>query len=481
MKLTVKIFLMYMVAMALFTAYVGFGIVRREHEQLKEEMREEAESIGFVMSSEIVGFFQQEQSDLSPFIESFNSSHGEMSVNWIPKGASPKTLMGRPGSVAFDTESADKHQTYYPIQVFAEHRGWLEFSQPLDEVHGHMRGTMIRAGTLILGMLLCGGAFILMGIRGVGQRLEKLTEKTKRIGQGDFSTPLQLRGNDELNQLATALNEMSDQLAEQQEEIRTESTARLAAVEQLRHVDRLNTVGRLASGVAHELGTPLNVVSGRADLIASGRLDADQTRESALAIKSEADRMTNIIRQLLDFARRGTSQRSSIDFRHVADQCAELLRSMATKQNVQLVVNGEGPLMANVDPAQMQQVLTNLVVNSIQAMPAGGTVSIELEHKSTQPPGAPNASTEPYCCLSVSDEGVGISAEDRQHLFEPFFTTKDVGEGTGLGLSVSYGIVQDHDGWIVVQSVPGRGSRFTVFLPSNESSVNDAATSTDCR
>ena len=114
--------------------------------------------------------------------------------------------------------------------------------------------------------MLCGVLVALLGIRLVGRPLEQLIEKTERIGRGDFSQPLELHGNDELSQLATALNRMSDQLRDQREKIRTESAGREAALEQLRHADRLKTVGRLASGVAHELGTPLNVVSGRAGL-----------------------------------------------------------------------------------------------------------------------------------------------------------------------------------------------------------------------
>ena len=198
-----------------------------------------------------------------------------------------------------------------------------------------------------------------------------------------------------------------------------------------------------------------------------------------MAIKSEANRMANIIRQLLDFARRRTPQRKLVDLHHVASQCVELLRSLATKHNIELVVSGNQSLTANVDADQIQQVLTNLVVNAIQAMPDGGTVSIDLTQVRAQPPGATDANEEAYCCISISDEGVGINDDDRQHLFEPFFTTKDVGEGTGLGLSVSYGIVQDHDGWIDVQSEKGCGSRFTVFLPQptedNTTDVRPAA------
>jgi two-component system, NtrC family, sensor kinase len=121
-----------------------------------------------------------------------------------------------------------------------------------------------------------------------------------------------------LSQLATALNQMCRQLDDQQQRIRSETAERLAAMEQLRHADRLKTVGRLAAGIAHEMGTPLNVVSGRAGLIASGKLSDEEIQQSALTIKAEADRITGIIRQLLDFARRRSPQRNQIDLRDVA-------------------------------------------------------------------------------------------------------------------------------------------------------------------
>ena len=138
--------------------------------------------------------------------------------------------------------------------------------------------------------------------------LEQLIAKARRIGGGDLEGPLHLRSRDELAELAENLNTMCANLTESQVRLRQETDARITALEQLRHADRLKTVGRLASGIAHELGTPLNVVAGRAGLIGSGKLDAEQIGESATAIKLEADKMTAIIRQLLDFARAGASK-----------------------------------------------------------------------------------------------------------------------------------------------------------------------------
>ena len=126
-------------------------------------------------------------------------------------------------------------------------------------------------------------------------------------------------------------------------------------------------------------------------------------------------------------------------------------------------------LIASVDPDQIQQVLTNLMVNAIQAMPDGGAVQVAIRRERARPPEDHEADQGDYFCIEVKDEGEGIPQEDLPHLFEPFFTTKEVGEGTGLGLSIAYGIVLEHGGWIDVASQPGQGSRFLAYLPQESS------------
>ena len=199
-------------------------------------------------------------------------------------------------------------------------------------------------------------------------------------------------------------------------------------------------------------------------------------RKSAHTIKDEADRITGIIRQLLDFARRGAPQRAVADLREITGQTVELLGPMAEKRQVKIATDlGESPLRARVDIGQIQQVLTNLTVNALQAMPGGGEVKVALGTAHAVSPDKSSAGPQSCFMLSVEDQGQGVADEHLPHLFEPFFTTKDVGEGTGLGLSVSYGIAQDHGGWIDVSSVPGQGSRFTLYLPQEANQCSDGS------
>jgi two-component system, NtrC family, sensor kinase len=478
MKLTSKIVLVFMIGIALLTLFHGYVTVQQEDQRLKMEMEQEAQSIGLAMEETVMIRWQElGQKGVIQLVQQADGRYQHMNIQWIaiddalpvelPAELSGSQMQGLARGDVFSVISQTHQRVFYPINVASTTTGYIEFAEPLTEVHQHRRRMIYQTGTVLLGMLLCSCVVILLGIRMVGRPLEKLIDKTRRIGEGDFSGPIELHSHDEFSQLAEALNQMSSQLAEQQHRIQDESAARVAAVEQLRHADRLKTVGRLASGMAHELGTPLNVVSGRAELIASQRLDDEQVLESARAIKSESDRMATIIRQLLDFARRDSPRRSVVELGPIVKQSVALLETLAEKRNIELVFVGEADpsITANVDEGQIQQALTNLIVNAIQASPNGSSVQVGVGLEEVSPANQSDDDSILSCCLSVIDHGHGIAADDREHLFEPFFTTKDIGEGTGLGLSVAHGIVQDHDGWIDVTSGPDQGTCFTIYLP----------------
>lgn len=366
-------------------------------------------------------------------------------------------------------QGGDEHLlTYVHLAVNGPRPSAIELAEPLGRhAEQRMRSFFVRmmiltSLTLLLGVLLV----LLLGRQLVTKPLHLLIDKTRRIGRGDLAEPIEMKSRDEFGELGASINVMCDQLAAAREKIDEEAAARIAALDQLRHADRLRTVGRLASGIAHELGTPLNVVGGRAEMIASGRLSSDETKKNAEAIKSEADRITNLVRQLLDFARRNTPQRTTTDVRKLADQTVSLLAPLAEKRGVHIDIAARGDALAcDVDPGQIQQVLTNLVLNAVQSMSGGGKVELDIGHRRVRPPDSEAAAEGEYLVIAVRDQGAGIADEDLPQIFEPFFTTKDVGEGTGLGLSIAHSIVQEHGGWIGVESRAGQGSCFTVYLP----------------
>jgi two-component system NtrC family sensor kinase len=383
----------------------------------------------------------------------------------LPRAQQEALLAGRDTSEVEDSTGPGLLRSYTPVTI-GPRRGAIEITEPLTEQRLHVRqtvvGTALATCAIALAFLLVAMA---MGQRMVGRPVEQLVGLAHRIGQGELEARVYLRQKDELTTLADAMNQMAGGLATARAQVAAETAARLATLEHLRHADRLGTVGKLASGVAHELGTPLNVVLGRAKMIASGEAEGDETRECARIISQQVQHMTGIIRQLLDFARRRTPQRSPENLAELVDRTLKLLQPMAARRNITLAFESSGPVDLHVDPGQLQQALTNLVVNGLHAMKRPGTLRVRLGSARALPPSDPGGPEADWVRLDVMDEGEGIPPETLPRIFEPFFTTKDVGEGTGLGLSVSYGLIRDHGGWISVSSEHGRGSCFSIFLP----------------
>jgi two-component system, NtrC family, sensor kinase len=331
----------------------------------------------------------------------------------------------------------------------------LEIRESLAAQRAYVRATSLRIAEW-LGVTLAGTTVVVMLLMRwlVGRPVAALAAHARRVGAGDFGSRVGFDTGDELGQLARELDQMAGGLAAAQQALRIEQQAREEAIEQLRHADRLASVGRLAAGIAHELGTPLNVAMARAQMIEAWEVDDEaDARVNASSIAEQCGRMVVIIRQLLDFARPRRLEVGTEDLRAIASDALELVAPLGRRRGVSLTLADGPPVFARVDRGQVQQVLLNLLSNAIAASPPGGTVTASVA-------GAERDGAR----IAVHDQG-SVAAEHLPRVFEPFFTTKDVGEGTGLGLSVSHGIVREHGGSIEVRSPPGAGTTFEVHLP----------------
>jgi len=292
----------------------------------------------------------------------------------------------------------------------------------------------------------------------IGGPLGRIVAQARRIGEGDLSHRLRATGTDEIGTLKRELNAMCDRLVEANARIEEEATARIETLEKLRHLDRLRTVGTIASGIAHELGTPLNVLLLRGQSLARGEIGPSEVADAGTAVVAQVEKMGRIVRQLLEFVRTKGQPKgagSEVELAAVARHAVSLLGSMAKKHGVTIAVEEKERVTVRGDFGQLEQALTNLIVNGIQAMPDGGHLEVRV---GSGPDGRGGV-------IEVTDHGEGMTEEVRERVFEPFFTTKPTGEGTGLGLHVARGIAEDHGGAIAVRSEPGRGATFALCLP----------------
>jgi signal transduction histidine kinase len=280
-------------------------------------------------------------------------------------------------------------------------------------------------------------------------------ETTARV-----ALPAELDYDDPATRLAVALNILLDDLA-----LRTADLQQTE--ERLRQAQKMEAIGRLAGGVAHDFNNLLNVIGGYASLLADS-LAAEDDREMARQIVSASDRAADLIRQLLAFGRRQILAPQILDPGEVIADLAPLVRRIVGEHIEFKTILMSEPSRVRVDPTQLEQVLVNLIANARDAMPSGGRLTVEVTdvelddvYAATHPEVVPG----PHVMIAISDTGVGMTEETREHIFEPFFTTREGSGGTGLGLATVFGIVKQSGGSINVYSEPGHGSVFKVYLP----------------
>lgn len=299
----------------------------------------------------------------------------------------------------------------------------------------------------------------------IGVPISRLVRSFREVGARDVPSRVPVHGDDELARLSREFNGMCERLECTLDNLRREQEQRRHVEAELRNAERLAGLGRLAAGLAHEIGTPLNVILGRAESLQRTSVGHEGAERSLGIIVSQSERIARIVRDMLDFARMKPRRHRPTNVRDAIVSALDLVESRAEAQGARIDV--EAPedlpeLMA--DPDQLQQVFLNLAANALDAMPGGGQLRVVAAVAAATNPehgGGPKSCV----AISFSDSGAGIAPANLPHVFDPFFTTKDAGRGTGLGLSVAYGIIEEHGGWFDVCSELDSGTTFQVYLP----------------
>ncbi|HKX49034.1 MAG TPA: PAS domain S-box protein, partial [Candidatus Binatia bacterium] len=266
-----------------------------------------------------------------------------------------------------------------------------------------------------------------------------------------------------------------------------DTTERLNLEAQLRHSQKLESIGQLAAGVAHDFNNILTIVQGHADRMVGQCEEKSKFADPLRQISAAAKRASSLTQQLLMFSRKQKMQAKVLDLNTVINHLAKMLQRLIG-ENIRLesAITGGALPAIEADAGMVEQVIMNLSVNARDAMPKGGKLTISTTFRKiddTYVAQNPDARTGVFVVLAVADSGTGMSKQTLDRIFEPFFTTKEVGKGTGLGLATVYGIVKQHQGWVEVESEEGVGTTFKVFFPasaktiecSSEKSLNDAA------
>jgi len=313
----------------------------------------------------------------------------------------------------------------------------------------NLLGNLVKVGLAIIFLASLGGVLV---SRRLTRPLEHLSQAVRKVAKGNFDVNVDIESKDEIGQLSNSFNEMAGELNVREQSLKK---AQMALIQS----EKMAAVGTLSAGLAHEVKNPLSSVLGYAQLAKRKITETEVVKEHLDIIESETRRCNDIIGNLMQFSRAEKGEFDEISINNVVEKSVGIVDHQLSLHKVRVTTEfGDGipSLLGNAN--QIQQVLMNLAINAQHAMGEdGGTISIKTEvDESTA-----------SALITVDDTGPGIPEDVAANIFEPFFTTKEAGQGTGLGLSVSYGIIQEHKGAIHVMQAPGGGARFEIRLPLN--------------
>ncbi len=317
----------------------------------------------------------------------------------------------------------------------------------------------------------------------VSRHLIAIQEYTKRITLDEQQEPLALdrpvnkyTKNDELASTVDAINRMYQKAIEAYRKLENETSEKIKLEQQFRQAQKMESIGRLAGGIAHDFNNFLSVILGYSDLLLAELPPDDPTAEQVELIRDAGSKAATLTRQLLAFSRKQVLEKKIISLNDVIREFVKILGKIAGEDIVFKTHLSDASCTVEADPAQIEQMLMNLIVNAKDAMPGGGEIIIETaEIQVDKIYQEKNLEFKPgkYVLLTISDTGEGMEEEVLSKIFDPFFTTKEQGKGTGLGLATVYGIVKQHGGYIYAYSEKNMGTTFKIYLPATDKTVEE--------
>jgi signal transduction histidine kinase len=487
MKVATRITMATAVVVALASLSYAYFDLRSRRVERRAALEREARAVATALRFDVEAQPSLFRAPTEATLRDLSRAAGGWKVAVLP-GA---RASARPGSDATDAQlrrlnamimvpkastDIDAGQLYYDLPIRTpsdrsgepEVTGMLEISRTADALDA-TSDDVWRVVTLVL--LIVGITTVMVGVfamRLVSRPITKLLRGIDDVAKGDLSHAILSERDDEIGAIATRFNEMTYSLRESRGETQRQNEAKLALEQRLGHTEKLATLGQLAAEIAHEVGTPLNVIAGRARAIQRKSREPEVVEKNAGIVAEQTARITRIIQRLLDFTRRkvGTSTPADVNLNDIAQSTIELLASQFASARVKVRFDRTvQPAQVAGDWDRLQQVLINLMLNAVQAMPEGGALVVETGHVRRARPGLEGSAEQDFVSLAVTDTGIGIPADIKDRIFDPFYTTKEGQGGTGLGLAVVSGIVKEHDGWIDVENGKPGGTVFRVFLP----------------
>jgi signal transduction histidine kinase len=387
---------------------------------------------------------------------------------WHDESAFPQKLAPGPAEFAqleargfaeFERSAADRRWfcRLVPVSLDGRRMGYLLVAQDLTGLSADLRartvGSVAAAGLV---MVLIAAIIPLAVRRYVSNPLSELSRRVTRLSdQGDTARE---HAGDEVELLTEEFRRLDQQLTQAGADLLQRHRHELELERRLQHSGRLATIGTLASGLAHEIGTPMGVIRARAEYLLHSRPASPKLDEGLEIIIKQIDRISGIVRMLLNYAREREAIRTACDLRGIVEHAMSLVETEAARRQVRLSAElGDRPLTARCDAAQLEQVFVNLAVNALDAMESGGgTLRVVAEVNGID--------RERRARITFADTGPGVAAQARSRVFDPFFTTKEPGKGSGMGLAVSQSIMRDHGGELSFES-GSEGARFFVTIP----------------